>query len=50
MDTVLHDNGVEHSIGQSDDSVSGRRELAMAAEKPPIPVALPSTYLAAAAD
>jgi len=50
VDTVLHDNGVEHSIGQSDDWVSGRRELAMAAEKLPIPVALPLTYLAAAAD
>ena len=50
MDTVLHDNGVEHSIGQSDDWVSGRRELDMAAEKPPILVELPLTYLAAAAD
>jgi len=50
VDTVLHDSGVEHSIDQSDDWVSGRRELDMAAEKPPILVELPLTYLAAAAD
>jgi transposase-like protein len=37
-------------IDQSDDWVSGRRYLDMAAEKPPIPVDLPVTHLAAAAD
>jgi len=37
-------------IDQSDEWVSGRRYLDMAAEKPAIPVELPMTHLAAAAD
>jgi len=37
-------------IDQSDEWVSGRRYLDMAAEKPAIPVELPVTHLAAAAD
>lgn len=38
------------AIDQSDEWVSGRRYLDMAAEKPAIPVDLPVTHLAAAAD